>query len=124
MKKSIPKHLAKLVWEHYNGPVWEAKCVVSWCNTICHCMSADWHVGHDIPESLGGSTCITNLRPICCNCNLGMGARMSITEWDLRFGCDHVDAARSLVLLGCSNRKRKSVDSALENSDRKRRRRN
>lgn len=123
MKKSIPKHLARLVWEHYNGPVWEAKCVVSWCDTMCHCMSADWHVGHDIPQSLGGSSCVSNLRPICCNCNLGMGSRMSITEWDLNFGCDHGKAARTLMLLrNC--RKRKSSDWALDGRSRKRRRSN
>uniref|UniRef100_A0A6C0KC90 HNH domain-containing protein n=1 Tax=viral metagenome TaxID=1070528 RepID=A0A6C0KC90_9ZZZZ len=121
MKKSIPKHLTRLVWEHYNGPVWQAKCVVSWCDVMCHCMSADWHVGHDIPESLGGSTCITNLRPICCNCNLGMGSRMSITEWDLKFGGDHREAARSLILLRSSSRKRKCSDT-LDSNVRKRHR--
>ena len=77
-----PKHLRTLVWQKYNGNVWEAKCWVSWCNNKYTCMSSNWHVGHNKPASTGGGTNIYNLRPICCDCNLGMGNRLTIDEWD------------------------------------------
>ena len=77
----IPKHLTKLTWEHYNGPVWSSKCYVTWCKNIIHCMSSDWHVSHNIPESKGGPTSIENLRPLCSDCNLGMGSYLTIDQW-------------------------------------------
>ena len=80
-----PKHLSKIVWEHYNGQVWSAKCYVPWCNNVIDCMSSNWHLGHNIPESKGGETCLENLRPICSDCNLGMGSRMSIDEWTFKY---------------------------------------
>lgn len=77
----VPKHVARLVWEHYCGPTWKAKCYVKWCGNVMHCMSSDWHVGHNIPESKGGLTTVQNLRPICSDCNLGMGSRLTIDKW-------------------------------------------
>ena len=44
-------------------------------------MSSDWHVSHNIPESRGGSTSIENLRPLCSDCNLGMGSNLTIEQW-------------------------------------------
>ena len=41
----------------------------------------DYHVGHNIPESRGGATNITNLKPICARCNLSMSNYYSIEEW-------------------------------------------
>jgi hypothetical protein len=41
----------------------------------------DYHVGHNIPESRGGATNITNLKPIGARCNLSMGNYYSIEEW-------------------------------------------
>ena len=41
----------------------------------------DFHVGHDIPESKGGTLDINNLKPICARCNLSMSDTYTIQEW-------------------------------------------
>ena len=80
IKKSIPKRIRELVWKTNIGKKWEGKCNVTWCDNILTVMSA-WHVGHNQPESKGGTLNINNLKPICCECNLGMGNRHTIEEW-------------------------------------------
>jgi 5-methylcytosine-specific restriction endonuclease McrA len=42
----------------------------------------DFHVGHDIPESLGGMSSIENLKPICSRCNHSMSNNYTIKEWN------------------------------------------
>ena len=79
-KETIPRALREQVWITYIGKNYDAKCIVSWCNNIIS--TFDFHVGHNIPESIGGSTDINNLRPICSRCNLSMGSRYSIDEWN------------------------------------------
>ena len=62
------------------GKVFEHKCYVSWCqNTIT---VSDFHVGHDKPESKGGSLDLDNLKPLCARCNLSMGNNYTIKEWN------------------------------------------
>ena len=79
-KANIPKALREQVWIKHIGHHYEHKCLVDWCqNTIS---VFDFHVGHNIPESHGGKTDITNLKPICSRCNLSMGSQYSITEWN------------------------------------------
>ena len=79
-KANIPKALREQVWIKNIGRQYEHKCLVDWCqNTIS---VIDFHVGHNIPESHGGKTDITNLKPICSRCNLSMGSQYSITEWN------------------------------------------
>ena len=82
-KAHIPSALREAVWVHYIGNKFEAKCTVSWCpNKIS---PFRYHVGHDVPESKGGSTTIDNLRPICEKCNLSMGNKYTIREWSRKF---------------------------------------
>jgi 5-methylcytosine-specific restriction endonuclease McrA len=78
-KASIPKALREQVWLRHAGRVYERKCLVTWCVNVMTVF--DFHVGHDIPESLGGATEIANLRPICARCNLSMGASYTVQEW-------------------------------------------
>ena len=79
-KANIPKALREQVWLKNMGHQYEHKCLIDWCqNTIS---VFDFHVGHNIPESHGGKTDITNLKPICSRCNLSMGSQYSITEWN------------------------------------------
>ena len=78
-KKSIPQALREAIWIHYCGRVFQHKCLVKWCEN--NMPVYDFHAGHDIPESKGGSTTIDNLRPICSRCNLSMGDRYTIKEW-------------------------------------------
>jgi 5-methylcytosine-specific restriction endonuclease McrA len=78
-KEPIPKRLREVVWNTYNGDKYSSKCHVTWCNNIINVFN--YQVGHDIPESKGGSLDIENLKPICGNCNLSMGNKYTITEW-------------------------------------------
>jgi 5-methylcytosine-specific restriction endonuclease McrA len=78
-KANIPKALREQVWLKNIGQQYQHKCLVDWCQNIISVF--DFHVGHNIPESHGGKTDITNLKPICSRCNLSMGSQYSITEW-------------------------------------------
>lgn len=82
-KKKIPKALRQQVWIKYNGEEFKNKCNIVWCRNIISVFN--FHVGHNIPESRGGSSSIENLRPICSNCNLSMSSKYSITEWNRIF---------------------------------------
>ena len=82
-KATIPKALREQVWLKRMGKCFEGKCYVSWCkNTIT---VFDFHVGHNKPESKGGTLSIDNLEPICSRCNLSMGDNYTITEWNKTF---------------------------------------
>jgi len=83
-KKRIPKRIREMVWKTYIGKKWKGKCHVSWCDNVMTILSS-WHVGHNVPESKGGELTIENLRPICADCNLGMGCQYSVEEWSETF---------------------------------------
>jgi len=78
-KATIPKALREQVWLTHMGRRYEGKCIVHWCknNMTVH----DFHVGHNIPESKGGATELSNLLPICSRCNLSMGSQYTVQEW-------------------------------------------
>lgn len=79
-KQKIPIAIREAVWIHRCGRVFEHKCITSWCpNTIS---VFDFQCGHNIPESKGGQTTLSNLYPICSRCNLSMGDRYTIDEWN------------------------------------------
>ena len=78
-KEQIPKRIREMVWNTYNSEKYSNKCYVSWCNNIINVFN--YQVGHDIPESKGGTLDLSNLKPICGNCNLSMGNKYTITEW-------------------------------------------
>jgi 5-methylcytosine-specific restriction endonuclease McrA len=79
IKASIPRALREQVWIFYAGRVYERRCLIPWCSNKMTVF--DFHVGHDRPESKGGATELSNLRPICSRCNLSMGSQYSIQEW-------------------------------------------
>jgi len=79
-KETIPKALREQVWKRYIGDKYSRKCTVIWCQNIISAF--DFHVGHNIPESKGGTLDIENLRPICARCNLSMGSKYTIHEWN------------------------------------------
>ena len=85
-KVNIPKRIRELVWTTYNGEIFTHKCYVSWCNNNINVFN--FQVGHDIPESKGGTLAIDNLKPICGNCNLSMSNKYSITEWSKLINID------------------------------------
>jgi hypothetical protein len=78
-KANIPRALREQVWIANVGESFKHKCLVEWCQNKMSVF--DFHVGHNIPESQGGATDITNLKPICARCNLSMGSQYSIEEW-------------------------------------------
>ena len=81
-RKHIPKILKIQVWDKYNGR--ENGIAPCYC---CKKMidSKNFEAGHIKSVSSGGKTCLNNLRPICRNCNVSMGANYSIDEWNSKF---------------------------------------
>jgi hypothetical protein len=77
-KAKIPKALREQVWLSYKGKQFEKKCSVRWCTNVV--TPFQFHVGHNVAESKGGPTQLSNLRVVCAACNLSMGTQ-SIDEW-------------------------------------------
>ena len=80
MKKAkIPRALREQVWTTFIGKKFEHKCLVTWCENVISVFN--FEVGHQIPESKGGTLSIDNLRPICAKCNRSMGNSYTIDEF-------------------------------------------
>jgi len=79
MKAKIPKAIREQVWIKNIGKKYENKCYIPWCSNKITVF--DFHVGHDIPVSKGGTLDINNLKPICSRCNLSMSDNYTIQEW-------------------------------------------
>ena len=79
-KATIPKAIREQVWFQSFGKLYEHKCQISWCKNVITVF--DFHVGHDKPESKGGTLDVHNLRPICARCNTSMSDNYTIKEWD------------------------------------------
>lgn len=78
-KAKIPKAIREQCWITIFGKTFENKCYVKWCKNKINVF--DFHVGHDQPESKGGTLDIDNLKPICARCNLSMSDNYTIQEW-------------------------------------------
>lgn len=79
-KRKIPAAIREAVWVKHCGRAFEHKCATTWCqNTIT---AFDFQCGHNIPESKGGTLALTNLHPLCARCNVSMGDRYTIDEWN------------------------------------------
>ena len=79
-KATIPKAIREQCWLDTVGKKYEYKCYVKWCKNTMTVF--DFHVGHDIPESKGGTLDLGNLKPICARCNLSMSDNYTIKEWN------------------------------------------
>ena len=80
MKVKIPLALREQVWLLYMGDkFFKQKCSVKWCENIITPFS--FECGHNIPESKGGATDLTNLQPICSKCNKSMGDEYTIDQF-------------------------------------------
>ena len=80
-KKTIDKNIRNRVWTIYNG---------NSLSGICYCCNdpivySSFHVGHNKPKSKEGTDNLSNLRPICSSCNLGMGNRYSIEQYKAKY---------------------------------------
>lgn len=79
MKQQIPKAIREQVWLSHIGQKYKSKCLTPWCKNTMTVF--DFQCGHNIPESKGGETNLTNLFPICSRCNLSMSDTYTFTEW-------------------------------------------
>jgi 5-methylcytosine-specific restriction endonuclease McrA len=79
-KEKIPKALREQVWLRDMGKKYESKCKVRWCHNRITVF--DFQCGHNVPESKGGSTNLSNLVAICSRCNLSMGSQYTIDDWN------------------------------------------
>ena len=79
-KRPIPKAVREQTWIQNFGQEFKHTCYINWCKNEISVF--DFHVGHDKPESKGGSLSINNLKPICARCNLSMSNNYTITEWN------------------------------------------
>ena len=79
-KQSIPKAIREQCWIKTFGETYKSKCFINWCSNEITVF--DFHVGHDQPESKGGTLNIDNLKPICARCNLSMSNNFTIKEWN------------------------------------------
>jgi 5-methylcytosine-specific restriction endonuclease McrA len=72
-KKSISSTIKKLVWNTNIGEEFgKAKCV---CCKSTDITQMSFNCGHVISEHNGGETIVSNLKPICQNCNSSMGTK-------------------------------------------------
>jgi 5-methylcytosine-specific restriction endonuclease McrA len=72
-KKHIPSTIKRLVWNsHIGEEIGKAKCL---CCKITDITQLSFNCGHIIAESNGGQIIVSNLKPICQNCNSSMGTR-------------------------------------------------
>jgi hypothetical protein len=83
-KATIPKAIREQCWIQVFGEKFKEKCYINWCENDINVF--DFHVGHDKPESEGGSLDISNLKPICARCNLSMSNNYTIKEWNMLNG--------------------------------------
>jgi 5-methylcytosine-specific restriction endonuclease McrA len=82
-KKKIPTALRNQVWLHHFGEQFHLKCPTAWCTNSITPFS--FEAGHNIPESHGGPTILSNLIPICGSCNKSMGNTYSFNEWSTKY---------------------------------------
>ena len=82
-KKRIPRALREQVWIKHNKGKFEVKCPIKWCRNRINCFN--FHSGHNVPESKGGKTNISNLLPICAKCNLSMSNNYTIKQFSKKF---------------------------------------
>jgi len=72
-KKTIPSTIKKLVWNTNIGEeIGKTKCL---CCKSTDITQMSFNCGHIIAEANGGNTIVSNLKPICQNCNSSMGTK-------------------------------------------------
>ena len=75
-KKAISSTIKKLVWNTNIGEeIGKSKCL---CCKSTDITQLSFNCGHIIAESNGGDTIVSNLKPICQNCNSSMGTKNMI----------------------------------------------
>lgn len=71
--KYISSTVKRLVWNKWIGEeIGKNKCL---CCNVTYITQLSFHAGHIISEFNGGETIVSNLKPICQNCNSSMGTK-------------------------------------------------
>ena len=77
-KKKISATLKRLVWNKWIGEeLGKSKCL---CCNVTDINQMSFNCGHIIAECKGGETILSNLKPICQNCNSSM-ASMNMNDF-------------------------------------------
>jgi 5-methylcytosine-specific restriction endonuclease McrA len=72
-KKAIPATVKRLVWNTNIGEmIGKSKCL---CCKSTDITQMSFNCGHIVAEANGGDTIVSNLKPICQNCNSSMGTK-------------------------------------------------
>ena len=72
-KKQISSTIKKLVWNTNIGEeIGKSKCI---CCKSTDITQMSFNCGHVISEAKGGETIVSNLKPICQNCDSSMGTK-------------------------------------------------
>lgn len=72
-KKNISSTIKRLVWNtHIGEEIGKTKCL---CCKTTDIRQLSFNCGHIIAEAHGGSLTVSNLKPICQNCNSSMGTQ-------------------------------------------------
>ena len=72
-KKPISATIKRLVWNSNIGEdIGKSKCM---CCTVTDITQMSFNCGHIIAECNGGELIVSNLKPICQNCNSSMGTK-------------------------------------------------
>ena len=72
-KKPISAAIKRLVWNtHIGEDIGKHKCL---CCKTTDITQMSFNCGHIIAEANGGEVIVSNLKPICQNCNSSMGTR-------------------------------------------------
>jgi len=72
-KKNISSTVKRLVWNTNIGEsIGKSKCL---CCNVTDITQMSFHCGHVIAEINGGETIVSNLKPICQNCNSSMSTK-------------------------------------------------
>jgi hypothetical protein len=72
-KKSISATIKRLVWNTNIGEdIGKSKCM---CCKSTDITQMSFNCGHIVAEANGGDTIVSNLKPICQNCNSSMGTK-------------------------------------------------
>ncbi len=72
-KKAISATIKKLVWNTNIGEeIGKSKCM---CCKSTDITQMSFNCGHVVAEANGGETIVSNLKPICQNCNSSMGTK-------------------------------------------------
>lgn len=81
------KHQRVLVWLNTNGTKYISTCFC--CRKAEIRYYGNWHIGHVVPHSLGGTTDLINLKTICIDCNLDMKSE-NMNDYIIRNNYDKI----------------------------------